>query len=69
MGGEVKMDRQDVAATIALLARRDGHTVEQQHEALVFTMHAKDIAHVAALFAKPDVKPRSKRGQRGRRWQ
>ena len=69
MGGEVQMERKDVAATFAYLAQEDGHTVEQQHEALVFTMPAKDIAHVAALFAKPDVKPRSKRGQRGRRWQ
>ena len=49
-------------------AKEDGLTVELQHEALVFTMPAKDIAHVAALSAQPDVKPRSKRGQRVRRW-
>ena len=67
-GGEVQMDRQDIAATLAQLAQEDGHAVEQRHEALVFTVPAKDIAHVAALFAKPDVKPRSKRGQRVRRW-
>ncbi len=68
MGGEVKMERKDVAATIAQLAREAGHAVEQRHEALVFTTPAIDTAHVAAMSAQPDVKPRSKRGQRGRRW-
>lgn len=66
MGGEVKMDRQDVAATIALLAHRDGHTVEQRLEDLVFTLHPVDW--VMDLPRQPDAKPRSKRGQRVRRW-
>ncbi len=65
---EAQMERKDVAATIAYLAQEDGHTVEQQHEALVFTTPAIDTAHVAAMSAQPDVKPRSKRGQRVRRW-
>ena len=60
----VQMDRQDVAATIELLAQEAGHAVE----ALVFTTPAIDTAHVAAMSAQPDVKPRSKRGQRTRRW-
>lgn len=41
------MERKDVAATIAQLARGAGHAVEQWHEALVFTTPAIDTAHVA----------------------
>ena len=66
MGGEVQMERKDAAATIAYLAQEDGHTVEQQHEALVFTLHPVD--RVMDVSRQPDVKPRSKRGQRVRRW-
>ena len=61
------MERKDVAATIALLARRDGHTVEHRLEDLVFTLHPVD--RVMDVSRQPDVKPRSKRGQRGRRRQ
>ena len=62
------MDRQDIAATLAQLAQEDGHAVEQRHEALVFTVPAIDINHIEARSTQPKVKPRSKRGQRVRRW-
>lgn len=66
VGGEVKMDRQDVALTLTQLAREAGHSVDLRHEDLVFTLHPVD--RVMELPRQPDVKPRSKRGQRVRRW-
>lgn len=68
MGGEVKMDRQDVALALTQLAREAGHSVDMRHEDLVFTLHPVDRVMDMPSARQPEVKPRSKRGQRGRRW-